>query len=67
LDLNFTKKLEKEINLKMFNFKIAMLSLRIRIFLSMIVLIIMASVILASISIFQFKNEKEYHQELGTK
>ena len=41
-----------------------MLSLRIRIFLSMIVLIIMASVLLASISIIQFKNEaKEYHQE----
>jgi two-component system, NtrC family, nitrogen regulation sensor histidine kinase NtrY len=41
-----------------------MLSLRIRIFLSMIVLIIMASLLLASISIVQFKNEaKEYHQE----
>ncbi len=41
-----------------------MLSLRIRIFLSMIVLIIMASILLASISIVQFKNEaKEYHQE----
>ncbi|WP_369800903.1 PAS domain-containing sensor histidine kinase [Flavobacterium sp. 11] len=46
------------------SFKISMLSLRIRIFLSMIVLIIMASVLLASISIIQFKNEaKEYHQE----
>ncbi|MBG6109168.1 signal transduction histidine kinase [Flavobacterium sp. CG_23.5] len=46
------------------NFKMSMLSLRIRIFLSMIVLIIMASVLLASISIIQFKNEaKEYHQE----
>ena len=46
------------------NFKIAMLSLRIRIFLSMIVVIIVASVLLASISIIQFKNEaKEYHQE----
>jgi two-component system nitrogen regulation sensor histidine kinase NtrY len=45
-------------------FKISMLSLRIRIFLSMIVLIIMASLLLASISIVQFKNEaKEYHQE----
>src|SRR3970040_1879914 len=45
-------------------FKISMLSLRIRIFLSMIVLIIVASVLLASISIIQFKNEaKEYHQE----
>ena len=46
------------------DFKISMLSLRIRIFLSMIVLIIVASVILAAISIFQFKNEaKQYHQE----
>ena len=45
-------------------FKITMLSLRTRIFLSMIVLIIMASIILASISIIQFKNEaREYHQE----
>lgn len=41
-----------------------MLSLRIRIFLSMILLIIVASILLASISIFQFKNEaKQYHQE----
>ena len=41
-----------------------MLSLRIRIFLSMIVVIIVASVLLASISIIQFKSEaKEYHQE----
>ena len=65
MGLNFIKKLEKEINLNMLkSFKIAMLSLRIRIFLSMIVLIIMASVILASISIIQFKNEaKVYHQE----
>ena len=45
-------------------FKLSMLSLRIRIFLSMIVLIIVASMLLASISIIQFKNEaKEYHQE----
>jgi two-component system nitrogen regulation sensor histidine kinase NtrY len=45
-------------------FKLSMLSLRIRIFLSMIVLIIVASILLASISIIQFKNEaKEYHQE----
>ena len=45
-------------------FKISMLSLRIRIFLSMIVLILIASVLMASISIIQFKNEaKEYHQE----
>lgn len=45
-------------------FKISMLSLRIRIFLSMILLIIVASVLLATISIFQFKNEaKQYHQD----
>jgi two-component system nitrogen regulation sensor histidine kinase NtrY len=45
-------------------FKISMLSLRIRIFLSMIVLILISSVLLASISIIQFKNEaKEYHQQ----
>jgi two-component system nitrogen regulation sensor histidine kinase NtrY len=49
----------------MFNgFKMSMLSLRIRIFLSMIILIVIASVLMASISIIQFKNEaKEYHQE----
>jgi two-component system, NtrC family, nitrogen regulation sensor histidine kinase NtrY len=41
-----------------------MLSLRIRIFLSMIVLILIASILMASISIIQFKNEaKNYHQE----
>lgn len=46
------------------NFKMSMLSLRVRIFLSMIVLIVVASFLLASISIIQFKNEaKEYHQE----
>ena len=46
------------------DFKISMLSLRVRFFLSMIVLIIVASALLASISIFQFKNEaKQYHQE----
>lgn len=45
-------------------FNISMLSLRIRIFFSMIILILIASVLLASISIIQFKNEaKEYHQE----
>ena len=45
-------------------FKISMLSLQIRIFLSMILLIIVASVLLASISIIQFKSEaKGYHQE----
>ena len=46
------------------NFKMSMLSLRIRIFLSMIVLVLIASILMASISIFQFKNEaKDYHQE----
>ncbi|TDP58887.1 phospho-acceptor domain-containing protein [Flavobacterium dankookense] len=46
------------------NFKIARLSLRTRIFLSMIVLIVIASILMASISVIQFKNEaKEYHQE----
>ena len=46
------------------NFKMSMLSLRIRIFLSMILLILISSIIMASISIFQFKNEaKVYHQE----
>ena len=46
------------------SYKISILSLRTRIFLSMIVLIIMASIILASISIIQFKNEaRVYHQE----
>lgn len=46
------------------NFKMSMLSLRIRIFLSMIILIVIASILMASISVVQFKNEaKEYHQE----
>jgi len=45
-------------------FNMSMLSLRTRIFLSMIVLILIASVLMASISIIQFKNEaKDYHQE----
>jgi two-component system, NtrC family, nitrogen regulation sensor histidine kinase NtrY len=45
-------------------FKMSMLSLRIRIFLSMILLIVMASILMASISVIQFKNEaKDYHQE----
>lgn len=45
-------------------FKISKLSLRTRIFLSMIVLIVLASVLLAAISIIQFQNEaKDYHQE----
>ncbi|WP_264520090.1 sensor histidine kinase [Flavobacterium sp. N1994] len=49
----------------MFNgFKMSMLSLRIRIFLSMIILILIASILMASISIIQFKNEaKDYHQK----
>lgn len=46
------------------NFKFSMLSLRIRIFLSMIVLILIASILMASISVIQFKNEaRNYHQE----
>jgi two-component system, NtrC family, nitrogen regulation sensor histidine kinase NtrY len=46
------------------NFKMSMLSLRIRIFLSMILLILIASFLMASISIIQFKNEaRSYHQE----
>ena len=46
------------------NFKMSMLSLRIRIFLSMILLILISSIIMASISVYQFKNEaKVYHQE----
>ncbi len=45
-------------------FKMSMLSLRIRIFLSMIVLILIASILLSSISVIQFKNEaRSYHQE----
>ena len=45
-------------------FKMSMLSLRIRIFLSMIVLILIASILMASISVIQFKNEaRRYHQE----
>lgn len=45
-------------------FKMSMLSLRTRIFLSMIILILIASLLMASISIIQFKNEaKDYHQK----
>jgi two-component system nitrogen regulation sensor histidine kinase NtrY len=48
----------------MLNTKLSMLSLRTRIFLSMITLIVIASILMASISIIQFKNEaKDYHQE----
>ena len=47
-----------------FSFNISMLSLRTRIFITMILLIVVSSVLLASISIIQFKSEaKEYHQE----
>lgn len=46
------------------NFKMSMLSLRIRIFLSMIVLILIASALMALISVIQFKNEaRRYHQD----
>lgn len=45
-------------------FKLERVSLQLRIFLSMIVLILIASILMASISIIQFKNEaKDYHQE----
>ena len=49
----------------MFNgIKMSMLSLRIRIFLSMIVLILITSILLATISVIQFQNEaKKYYQE----
>ncbi len=44
--------------------KVSKFSLRLRIFLSMIVLILIASFLMSSISIIQFKNEaKDYHQE----
>ncbi len=44
--------------------KIRTISLRIRIFLSMILLTLIASILIASISIYQFKKEaKDYHQE----
>ena len=44
--------------------KLERVSLQLRIFFSMIVLILIASILMASISIIQFKNEaKEYHQE----
>jgi len=47
---------------KIFNFK--NLSLRVRIFLSMIFLTIFASILIATVSIYQFRNEaKEYHQD----
>lgn len=44
--------------------RIRRVSLRIRIFLSMILLTLLASILMASISIIQFRKEaKEYHQE----
>ncbi len=47
---------------KFFNIKTA--SLRVRIFLSMILLTVLASVLIAIVSIYQFgKEAKEYHQE----
>jgi two-component system nitrogen regulation sensor histidine kinase NtrY len=46
-----------------YNFKIPLISLRVRIFLSMILLIIVASLLLISISIIQYKTvAKEYNQ-----
>ena len=43
----------------------SMLSLRIRIFLSMILVIVVASILMAWISLIQFKNEsRNYHQQL---
>ncbi len=48
--------------IKFFNIK--QTSLRVRIFLSMILLTLIASILIASVSIYQFRNEaKEYHQE----
>jgi signal transduction histidine kinase len=48
--------------IKIFNIKTA--SLRVRIFLSMILLTVIASVLIAIVSIYQFgKEAKEYHQE----
>jgi two-component system nitrogen regulation sensor histidine kinase NtrY len=45
------------------NFKIPIISLRVRIFLSMIILIIATSLLLITISIFQYKSvAKEYNQ-----
>jgi len=45
-------------------FNIKNLSLRIRIFLSMIFLTLIASILIAAVSIYQFRKEaKEYHQD----
>ena len=47
---------------RIFNFK--NLSLRVRIFLSMIFLTLIASILIAAVSIYQFRKEaKEYHQD----
>lgn len=47
-----------------FSKKISKLSLRVRIFISMIFLTVISSILIASVSIFQFRNEaKDYHQE----
>lgn len=44
--------------------KITQLSLRLRIFLSMILLTLIASVLIAAVSIYQFKKEaRDYHQD----
>lgn len=50
-------------------FKIKRWSLRVRIFLSMIFITLIASILIAGVSIYQFKKEaKDYHQErLGRK
>ena len=46
------------------HFNIRQISLRVRIFLSMILLTLIASILIASVSIYQFRNEaREYHQE----
>lgn len=47
-----------------FTKKISNLSLRVRIFISMIFLTMISSILIASVSIIQFRNEaKEYHKE----
>ena len=44
--------------------KISHLSLRVRIFISMILLTVISSILIASVSIYQFRNEaKDYHRE----
>ena len=44
--------------------KIKRLSLRVRIFLSMIFLTLISSILMASLSVYQFKTAaKEYHEE----